>query len=156
MVLDVSIVVSLMMNGICCVYQSKQEEDLRKAIRKDVRTECKRREHLERKELLQLYEQQKQIIHHYQNLTCNHNKIHHQEMQQQQQQQLPSTLQQQKKMLLLKKHHLRQQKKYEKSANRISNLNCVDELESSFSYYCHNVCQSCDDIRQSHQSETYY
>ena len=34
-----STIISIMMNGICCVYQQSEEEKLREAIRQDIRTE---------------------------------------------------------------------------------------------------------------------
>jgi hypothetical protein len=35
-----STIISLMMNGICCMYQQSEEQKLREAIRQDIRSEC--------------------------------------------------------------------------------------------------------------------
>lgn len=62
MVLDAAFVAStatsIMMNGVCCVWQMHEEEDRRDAIRRDIRVEYERQREMER----ELWEQRERTI----------------------------------------------------------------------------------------------
>lgn len=58
MVVDAAMVVSLMMNGLCCVWQEQNEQERRDVIRRDVRRECKRSRMMATK----MYEQRQDIM----------------------------------------------------------------------------------------------
>lgn len=49
MVLDAAMVVSLMVNGLCCAWQEQNEKERREVFRNDIRDECRRSRILEAK-----------------------------------------------------------------------------------------------------------